>query len=68
MDVKDWLVLKILDEERNITKASFRLYTSQPAVTYRLKKLEEELGAELLIRLPKETPNKPLKNLVARKD
>ena len=52
MDVKDWLVLKILDEERNITKASFRLYTSQPAVTYRLKKLEEELGAELLIRLP----------------
>ena len=52
MDVKDWLILKILDEERNITKASLRLYTSQPAVTYRLKKLEEEFGAELLIRLP----------------
>ena len=52
MDAKDWLILKILDEERNVTKASFRLYTSQPAVTYRLKKLEEEVGAELLIRVP----------------
>ena len=52
MDVKDWLILKTIGEEKNITKAGLRLYISQPALTYRLKKLEEEFGAELLLRTP----------------
>ena len=35
MDEKDCIILQTIYEERNITKASERLYTSQPALSYR---------------------------------
>lgn len=52
MDDKDWLVLKTIAEENNITKAADRLYISQPALTYRLRNLEKEFGAKIMSRHP----------------
>ncbi|MBP2626940.1 MAG: transcriptional regulator, LysR family [Firmicutes bacterium] len=50
MDDKDWTILKTLSEEKNITKAAERLYISQPALSYRLKNLEKEFGAKIVLR------------------
>lgn len=50
MDDKDWLILKTISEEKNITKAAERLYLSQPALSYRLKNLETEFGAKIVLR------------------
>ena len=52
MDDKDWRILKTVAEERNITRAATRLYMTQPALTYRLKNLEDEFGAQLVSRMP----------------
>jgi len=49
---RDWIILKTIAEERNITKAAERLYVSQPALTYRLKLLEREFRVKILIRTP----------------
>jgi DNA-binding transcriptional LysR family regulator len=53
MEEKDWVLLKILYEEKNITKAASRLYTSQPALTYRIKQIEKEFGTNILLRSKK---------------
>ena len=50
MDEKDWVLLKTLSEERNITKTAQRLYTSQPALTYRIKQIEKEFGVSIITR------------------
>ena len=52
MNDRDWTLVKTLAEERNITRAAERLYISQPAITYRLRMLERELGTTLAIRTP----------------
>lgn len=52
MDDKDWRILKTVAEEKNLTKAAARLYISQPALTYRLKNIEEEFGAQVFTRVP----------------
>ncbi|WP_223638849.1 LysR family transcriptional regulator [Planococcus sp. 4-30] len=36
MDEKDWRIITTIYEEKNITKAANKLFTSQPAITYRL--------------------------------
>lgn len=53
MNEKDWRILKILAEEKNITTAAERLYITQPALTYRLKTMEKELGTTLFVRMPR---------------
>lgn len=50
MDDKDWTILKTIFEEKNITKAAERLYMSQPALSYRLKNLEKEFAAKIVLR------------------
>lgn len=50
MDEKDWVILDTIYKVRNITKASERLYISQPALTYRIKQLEEEFKVKILLR------------------
>jgi DNA-binding transcriptional LysR family regulator len=50
MTEKDWVLFKTIADEKNITKAAEKLYISQPAITYRLKMMEKEIGAKLLIR------------------
>ncbi|MBD1381090.1 LysR family transcriptional regulator [Metabacillus arenae] len=51
MDEKDWNAIRILYEEKNISRASERLYISQPALTYRLKNLEKEFGTSLFFKI-----------------
>ncbi len=50
MDIKDWEILEALSDELNLTKAAKKLYTSQPSLTYRLNKLEEEFDITILNR------------------
>lgn len=50
MDERDWMVLQVLYEEKNITKTSQRLYISQPALTNRLQQLEKEFGIKIVNR------------------
>jgi len=50
MDSSDWKTLKIINEERSLTKAAERLFISQPSLTYRLNKLEKEFGVTILNR------------------
>lgn len=47
---KKYLYIKTLYEEENITKASEKLYMSQPALSTYLKRLEDELGCVLFDR------------------
>ncbi|MFC7364210.1 MULTISPECIES: LysR family transcriptional regulator [Bhargavaea] len=51
MDEKDWNAIKVLYEEKNISKAAERLYISQPALSYRLKNLEAEFGTKIFFKI-----------------
>lgn len=51
MDEKDWIAIRVLYEEKNISRAAERLYISQPALTYRLKNLEKEFGTRLFFKI-----------------
>lgn len=50
MDEKDFELLRVLDETRNITHAADRLYITQSALSKRIKSMERELGAVILLR------------------
>jgi len=50
VDFRDFTILEVLFEEKNIKKAADRLYLSQPAITYRIQQLEKELDITILIR------------------
>lgn len=50
MEEKDWLILKTLYEEKNITKAAERLFITQPALTYRLQAIEQEFDVKIVNR------------------
>lgn len=50
MDNRDYALLLDLYETRNITKAAQRHFLSQPAMTKRIKRIEDELGCELMLR------------------
>lgn len=50
MEERDWLILKTLYEQKNITKTAEKLYLSQPTLTARIKHIEEALGTKLLYR------------------
>ncbi len=50
MDTKLIEYIIAIAEEKSLSKAADRLYLSQPALSQRLKKLEEELGTPLFIR------------------
>lgn len=44
MDFLDLQIFKQLYLQRNITAVSKSLYLSQPSVSYRLKKIQEDMG------------------------
>lgn len=50
MDTRDWLILKVIYDKKNITKAAEELYMSQPAITNRLKQIEKEFGVNIVTR------------------
>lgn len=53
MNDKDWQILLTIASVKNLTIASSKLYITQPALTYRLKNIEKELGAAVFLRTPK---------------
>ena len=50
MDCKDYQILLDLYEQKSITKVAQKHYLSQPALTKRLQRIEEELGCPILHR------------------
>ncbi len=50
MDEKDFEMLNLLNETRNITRAAEQLYITQSALSKRIKAIEKELGIKMLIR------------------
>lgn len=50
MDEKDFELLGVLNSTKNITRAAEQLFITQSALSKRVKAMEEELGAELMIR------------------
>ncbi|MEH7108123.1 LysR family transcriptional regulator, partial [Bacillus sp. JJ1764] len=50
MDYRDWEILKVLYSQKNITKAARLLFITQPALTNRLKHMQEELGVKIVTR------------------
>lgn len=50
MNEQDLEILLMLDKYRNITKTAEKLHITQPALTRRIKQMEENLGVELLFR------------------
>ena len=50
MNEKDYMILKVLGETKNITHASEILFMTQSALSKRIKMIEQEFGKKLLIR------------------
>lgn len=50
METRDWNILKVLSEERNITKTAEIIGISQPALTKRLQLIESQLGIKVVHR------------------
>ncbi len=53
MELYQLKTFKMVAEIGHLTKASKRLYTSQPAVSSHIRSLEEELGVQLFVRSQK---------------
>lgn len=49
----DFLIIKVLAEEKNMRKAAERLFLSQPALSLRLQSLEKEWNTKLFLRSQK---------------
>jgi len=53
MEDRDWLILHSLYQHKNITKTAQALFISQPALTARLRQIEDEFGAKIVSRSTK---------------
>ena len=53
MNLQDWKLLTELHKSNSISQTSETLFISQPALTRRLKQIEEEFSATILIRSSK---------------
>lgn len=51
MKIEDYRLLITLDETKTLRKAAEILYISQPAVTQRLKAIENAFGVDIFIRV-----------------
>lgn len=50
MEEQDWVILLKLYEEKSITKAAEVLFISQPALTARIKQIEDRFAVQIVIR------------------
>lgn len=53
MDQTDWEILRNIVREKSMVKVAERMFLSQPAVSYRLNRMEEEFGKTLFSRTNK---------------
>ena len=53
MNIQDYELITTIAKTKNLTISSEKLYISQPALSYRLKNLEEEFNCALIYRTPK---------------
>lgn len=53
MDQMDWQIVNHLYTEKNVTKTAEKMYISQPALTYRIKNIEEKLNVDIIHRTKK---------------
>jgi len=53
MEDRDWTIIKVLSAEKNITKAAQVMYMSQPALTSRLRQIEQEFDVQIVYRSSK---------------
>ena len=50
MEDRDWLMIKLLYKHKNITKTAQALFVSQPALTTRIRQIEEDFGIKMIQR------------------
>jgi DNA-binding transcriptional LysR family regulator len=50
MDDRDWLILKVLYQKKNITRTAQSLYISQPSLTKRIQQMEKEFNITIVHR------------------
>jgi DNA-binding transcriptional LysR family regulator len=50
VDDRDWKIIKVLFQEKNITKTAESLFISQPTLTKRLQQIETEWGVQIVER------------------
>lgn len=65
MESRDWEIISKLHFLKNITKVANSLYISQPAITGRIKAIENELGTKIIIRSNKGISFTPIGEFVA---
>src|SRR3954452_1723613 len=53
VDLRHFRSFVVVAEEGNIGRAATRLFITQPALSRQLQQLEEELGTQLLLRVPR---------------
>ncbi|MBR4579377.1 MAG: LysR family transcriptional regulator [Oscillospiraceae bacterium] len=50
MDKTDWQIIKEISDRGSISKVAEALFVSQPGISYRINKMEEEFGIPLFVR------------------
>lgn len=50
MDKLDWQLIRAINEYHSMAKAAESIYISQPAVVYRVRRMEKEYGTPLFVR------------------
>ncbi|HUL00196.1 MAG TPA: LysR family transcriptional regulator, partial [Nitrospirota bacterium] len=50
MNDRDWEIIKMLYDKKNITQAAKELHVSQPALTFRLQQIEDEFSIKIAYR------------------
>lgn len=50
MEDRDWQMINVLYKHKNISKTARALYISQPSLTARIRRIEEEFGVKLIYR------------------
>lgn len=50
MEERDWLILKLLYDKKNITKTAQSLYISQPSLSKRIQQIEKDFKTTILLR------------------
>ncbi|AIF50760.1 LysR family transcriptional regulator [Pelosinus sp. UFO1] len=66
MEDRDWMILQVLHEKKNITKTAQALFISQPALTARLRQIEKEFGITIVHRTSKGVRFTPQGEFLAR--